>query len=1025
MPTIAPATIERAFATYQYTIADLRKQLKSNEGNLRAAFATLLRDISKPVKWTLVEEYSQRIGTRSIYYDGVLCDEWRLPHGYWEAKDGHDDLDREIQDKRTKGYSFANMLFEDTHTLVLFQNGLEVQRCSLDDSNAAVKILGTFIQYEVAPFTKFEQAISYFGKEIPTLAKGLADRIAEAHKSNAAFRNAYAAFLQLCQASLNPNLAPAAVDEMLIQHMLTERLMRKLFDEDFVAQNVIAREVERVITALTSASFNRREFLGSLDRFYTVIEDAAAALANFSERQHFINTVYERFFQGYSVKTADTHGIVYTPQPIVDFMCASVEEVLKTEFDLELGAPGVTVLDPCTGTGNFVVNLLGRVSAKYIDDFYKKQLFANEVMLMPYYIASLNIEATYYQRRGQRAPFEGLCFVDTLDLDVGQQLQLCGAENSERVQRQLDAPVTVIIGNPPYNVGQVNENDNNKNRKYKHVDARIKETYVKDSKATNKIALYDMYVRFFRWSIDRLGQDDGVLVFVTNNGFVDGFAFDGMRKHLLEDFDRVYALDLQGNIRKDSMRDGIPLGEEHTVFGMSAMVGIVIIVAIRNTARYKDKKLFYHTVDFRSKRTEKFDFLRHHVKEDGIKNALNTIEWTELHPDTKNTWLVAENASVWDEMVPVGSRDAKSSGLANTVLFNTYSRGIATSRDSVVYSFSLDLLANTMKNLINSFNKEVARYLTENKPKEIDDFVDTTDIKWDVNLKNYLKRGIKTNFSQDQLRNSLYRPFTKKYLYFDKIMNGAVYLQPYFFPTKITENVVLTMTDVGSEKPFMTLISNSVTDLHIVGAGASAQCFPLYTYEPDGTRRDNITDWALQEFRTRSGIAELSKEDIFYYVYAALHEPTWRADFALNLKKELPRIPWPDANIPVAEWVRIGRALAQLHLDYESGPRQALEWVETKQPVHFRVTKMKRDADSIVVNETLTLAGIPPIAWTYKLGNRSALEWLIDQYQLDGDSDPNAYSDDPMYIVNLVERVAYVSMQTCALTAQLSGISAP
>jgi len=476
MPHIAPAAIDRALQSYTATIATLRTQGVRNEGNLRAAFAALLRDLAKGAKWTLIEEYAQRIGTKSIYYDGVLCDEWRLPHGYWEAKDGHDNIDKEIQAKRAKGYSFGNMLFEDTTTLVLFQQGLEVARCALSDLPATAKVLATFFDYEVAPFTKFSQAIAYFSTEIPTLAKGLADRIAEAHKSNKSFATAYAAFMKICQESLNPNLSSAAVDEMLIQHMLTERLMRKLFDEDFVQHNIIAREVERVITALTSASFNRREFLGALDRFYTVIEEAAQALADFSQRQQFINTVYERFFQGYSVKTADTHGIVYTPQPIVDFMCASVEEVLKNEFDLELGAPGVTVLDPCTGTGNFVVNLLGRVSSKYIDEFYKTQLFANEVMLMPYYIASLNIEATYFQRRGQRAHFEGLCFVDTLDLDVGQQKRMFGAENSERVQRQLDAPVTVIIGNPPYNVGQVNENDNNKNRKYPHVDERIKAT---------------------------------------------------------------------------------------------------------------------------------------------------------------------------------------------------------------------------------------------------------------------------------------------------------------------------------------------------------------------------------------------------------------------------------------------------------------------------------------------------------------------------------------------------------------------
>ena len=687
MPHIAPAAIDRALNTYTTTITNLRTQGVRNEGNLRAAFAALLRDLAKAAKWTLIEEYAQRIGTKSIYYDGVLCDEWRLPHGYWEAKDGHDDIDKEIQNKRAKGYSFGNMLFEDTHTLVLFQQGLEVARCALSDLPASAKILATFFDYEVAPFTKFSQAIAYFSTEIPTLAKGLAERIAEAHHSNPTFKTAYAAFMKICQESLNPNLSSAAVDEMLIQHMLTERLMRKLFDEDFVQHNIIASEVERVITALTSASFNRREFLGALDRFYTVIEEAAEALANFSERQHFINTVYERFFQGYSVKTADTHGIVYTPQPIVDFMCASVEEVLKNEFDLELGEPGVTVLDPCTGTGNFVVNLLGRVSTKYIDDFYKKQLFANEVMLMPYYIASLNIEATYFQRRGQRAPFEGLCFVDTLDLDVGQQLQMFGAANSTRVQRQLDAPVTVIIGNPPYNVGQVNENDNNKNRKYPHVDERIKATYVKDSKATNKIALYDMYVRFFRWSIDRLGQDDGVLVFVTNNSFADQLSFDGFRKHLLEDFSRVYHLDLHGNVRQNPKLSG----STHNVFGIQVGVGITIAIRAK---KHTDRKLFYYRVPEFATAAEKWNFLLHHVKEDSVKNALNTIEWQELTPDNKNTWLVADNADEWDSMLSVGSKEAKASKFEPETMFWQYSNGIKTNRDKVVYGFNKYSLSN-------------------------------------------------------------------------------------------------------------------------------------------------------------------------------------------------------------------------------------------------------------------------------------------------------------------------------------------
>ena len=294
------------------------------------------------------------------------------------------------------------------------------------------------------------------------------------------------------------------------------------------------------------------------------------------------NLVYERFFQGYSVKIADTHGIVYTPQPIVDFMCAAVEEVLLNEFGVRLGDEGVYVIDPCTGTGNFAVNLLRRAherNPRHFERFYREQLFANEVMLMPYYIASLNIEHEYYALTGHYEPFEGICFVDTLDMAEGPQMRMAfmTEKNTERVERQKAAPITVIIGNPPYNVGQLNENDNNKNRKYEVIDARVSETYARDSKATLNTKLYDPYVKFFRWAVDRLQGRDGIVCYVSNNSFVDQIAFDGMRKHLLEDFTAVYHLDLHGNVRQNPKLSGTT----HNVFGIQ--VGVGVTVAVRST----------------------------------------------------------------------------------------------------------------------------------------------------------------------------------------------------------------------------------------------------------------------------------------------------------------------------------------------------------------------------------------------------------------------------------------------------------
>jgi predicted helicase len=360
--------------------------------------------------------------------------------------------------------------------------------------------------------------------------------------------------------------------------LLTERLFRTIFDNpDFTQRNVIAAEIEKVIGALTSRSFSRRDFLKSLDYFYLAIESAAATITDFAQKQTFLNTVYERFFQGFSKDQADTHGVVYTPQPIVDFMVASVDEVLQREFGKSLSTPGVKILDPCTGTGNFIVNILRRLNRRDLRQKYREDLFANEIMLLPYYIAALNIEHAYYELSGEYAPFEGICFTDTLDLAESQQLSLFAEENTERVERQKSAEITVIIGNPPYNVGQASENDNNKNRRYTGahgVDQRVRETYIQASTATNRNKLTDPYVKFFRWASDRLRGQDGIVCYVSNNSFVHKNSFDGMRRHLLSDFTEIYHLDLHGDVRDHPRLSGTT----HNVFGIQVGVGITIAI---------------------------------------------------------------------------------------------------------------------------------------------------------------------------------------------------------------------------------------------------------------------------------------------------------------------------------------------------------------------------------------------------------------------------------------------------------------
>lgn len=585
MASITIQPNDRHLTKYYSTIKELRDaQAEPTEGNMRRAFGTLLTGLGRRRKLTLIDEYGmQGRGRRHIRPDGALVDEWKRPFAFWEAKDSSDNLFAEIENKKEKGYPLDNIIFEDTVTAVLYQDGYESRRTSIREKQNFAALLTQYFNYKERARQNFNEAVQSYGEQIRDIAAQLKTKIDSAHQDNPGFQRKFAEFMELCRRSLNPNISREAIDEMLIQHLMTERIIRRVFDvEHFARTNVIAAKIEEVIDALTSDYFNRADFMGGLRHFHQAIEDAAEDL-DFSDKQSFINTVYEKFFQGYSVKVADTHGIVYTPQEIVDFMCGAVEQALASEFGKKLGDAGVVIIDPATGTGNFVVNLLRRAhqrNFRNFESFYKERLFANEVMLMPYYIASLNIEREYYELTGRAAPFEGLCFVDTLDLARERQMTFLTEKNTERVERQKAAQINVIIGNPPYNVGQLNENDNNKNRKYDVIDGRIRETYAKDSKATLKNQLYDAYVRFWRWATDRLGDSPGIVCYVSNNSFVDAYAFDGFRKHMLQDFDMVYHLDLGGNLRKSGVGETVS-----NVFDIRVGVGITLAIRTRNGPR--------------------------------------------------------------------------------------------------------------------------------------------------------------------------------------------------------------------------------------------------------------------------------------------------------------------------------------------------------------------------------------------------------------------------------------------------------
>ena len=606
----------------------------TNETEVRLAFATLFQHYARQNNLTLICEKSLRTPQGNIIYvDGMLTEnDFGLPRGYWEAKDLHDNLITAVKQKFDRGYPQDNILFTTQERAILYQNGQAVMEVGIADPDAFIRVLHAFFGYEPADIANWERAVVEFKDKVPALGKRAAALIQNEAATNIRFQEAFTDFHRSCQEAINPNLAKAAVEEMLIQHLLTEEIFSTVFDNrDFTRRNIIAREIENVIDALTEHAYNRAEFLRELAPFYSAIQRAAATFIDFSQKQHFLNTVYEQFFQGFSVKVADTHGIVYTPQPIVNFMVKSVSHLLETEFGRSLSDTGVHIIDPFVGTGNFIVRLIQEIDKTALIAKYSDELYCNEVLLMPYYIASMNIEHEFYVATKRYQPFENLCLVDTFDLTAERQLSMFAPENTRRVEKQKQTEMFVVIGNPPYNARQMDENDANKNRKYPELDRQIQETYAQASRATNKTSLYDPYVKAILWALNRI-EDEGIVAFITNHNFITGHAFDGMRKHLAEACDAIYLLDLGGNVRKGHAGDS-------NVFDIQVGVSINLFVKTRqhrgevaNLASEvrQAADIFYNSEIAEMSKEATFDFLN-------TCEHIGNVHWDAVQPDARVT----------------------------------------------------------------------------------------------------------------------------------------------------------------------------------------------------------------------------------------------------------------------------------------------------------------------------------------------------------------------------------------------------
>lgn len=677
------------------------------ESVLREAFKDLLKRWGRAHDLQFIAEHDilTKQMTR-IYVDGALLHGLRVPFGYWEAKDENDDLAAEIEAKFRKGYPKDNIVLTDDVTAVLYQNGGEVMRAAMQaDDDSLLALLTRFFAHERQEIADFNKAVKQFATDLPHILAALRDRIAEKNAQSADFAAAVQAFLKHARDAINPAVSEDDVREMLIQHILTEDIFAKVFDDpDFHRKNNVAAELYKLEDKLF-AGREKAELLRALAPYYSGIASTAALIQSHSEKQGFLKALYEDFYKAYNRKAADRLGVVYTPGEIVRFMIRSADWLCEKHFGKNLIDRGVEILDPATGTGTFIVELLEHFRGNHdkLRHKYKEELHANEVAILPYYVANLNIEATYQAITGQFAEFENLCFVDTLDnvdalgIHSGHQFDLLGTlsdQNIERIKRQNRRKISVIIGNPPYNANQQNENDNNKNRTYAHIDKRIKDTYIKASTA-QKTKLYDMYARFYRWASDRLG-DEGVLAFVTNRSFVETRTFDGFRKKLAEDFSELLIVDLGGDVRANPELSGT----KHNVFGIQTGVAIAFLVRRRHGQGFN---LQYCRRPEHETAEEKLSWL--------ASTDLGTAGLTTLKPNARSDWLNSGSSAMWDGLLPLNDPKTKAATerVKERSVFKLFSLGMASNRDEWAYDFSREKLAEKIQYFQEEFNDHRTR----------------------------------------------------------------------------------------------------------------------------------------------------------------------------------------------------------------------------------------------------------------------------------------------------------------------------
>mgnify|MGYP001059233767 FL=1 len=1055
---------ENAIEKYYNEIKEAELNGMNNEQNIREYFYELLKNYTNSQNLKIERETKEFVfengQKKNIFLDGRIKKE-NMVIGWVENKDAKDDLNKEIKNKKEKQYPLLNTIFENSKELVLFQDGKEVIRVNMSKSEELDKVLIKFVSFRPEEYKKFQDAFNNLKRILPDLAKDLRKFFKEEKKINKKFKENLKEFTKKCQLSINNNITEELAIEMIIQHMLTRDIFVIFFQNaNFHMNNIISKSISNILTHINQKSFEITEKIKS----YTDCLSSYTKTITKDDKQDILKTFYSDFYKALNSKKADVQGIEYTPIQIVKFMVDASEELLYKHFNKKLSSRDVNILDPCSGTGIFMAEIINRINLKDLEYKYKNELFSNEIDIMPYYISNLNIENAYFERTNSYEIFENICFLDTLEFQtkLGNNA-LFGMEefsegNVKRAVRQYEKKINLIIGNPPYNANQKSENDNNKNKVYIDLDKRIKDTYINLSSA-QKTKQYDMYKRFIRWASDRIkSEDDGIIAFITNNAYLDSRQDDGFRRSVQKEFDYIYIIDLKGNARKRNKSEG------GNVFNIQTGVAIMFLIKKGvsekqnkiNPLNQKKANIKYYNIG---------DFLSGDKKLMSLQQDISFFDFEDIIPDNKGQWLNQTNNDFYEHTALI-DKNVKNQKVGKAIeqkaIFKLFTLGVSTNRDNWAYDFDKEQLEKKIKYFLKIYNKERnsfkgINYLDSDKNSKLN-----YSIKWSRDLKKDLASNREYKFNKSNIRKCLYRPFVYSNLYFDDGVIDVKGINDKLFPNENSENLTLNFHVPIPNRIHYSLVSKILIDLSftIIAGNISV---PLYVYE-NGEKKLNITDYAIKEFQNKYK-DKATAENIFAYCHAVLSSPKYQKEYEENLKIDYPRIPLYKN---FDRFVELGKRLIKLQTEFDKVENEktrgcnplrpnenahglqphcysATEKINLKiekdfkyMPEDFSMIKLNKEKGIIIFDGKNRIENIPKKAFDYKIATKSAIEWVINYFSnknLRPDKEPDHktlienglnsydYKNIREYLFELIPKVINISVETVDIFKELEKLN--